>query len=339
MPADRQSDPPLWLTAVVLAGAMALAWKFEDPPPARPAMTPAMAPAGPDAPPPPAASRGESPGLLRRPWSWWKRALVNTYREINDDRLLAVAAGVVFYGLLAIFPGITAFVSLYGMVASYDTINDHIALLAYVLPSGGLDIVREQIERIVSKGGGQLTFGFVIGLGLALWSANAGIKAMMDALNVIEDEDERRGFIRLNIVSLTFTFGAIVFLLLSVGAVVAFPLVMSVFGLSSLTDATTWLIRWPVLLAITLTGLAVLYRFGPSRKNARWRWISPGSVFAALAWIAGSALLSFYLSYFADYDATYGSLGAAIGLMMWMWLTTTVVLVGAELDSEIDKLR
>ena len=337
MPADRQSDPPRWLTALVLLGAIAIAWKIESP--ARGRARPAVAPISPDEQSPLAApSEAASPGLLQRPWSWWKRVLVNTYREIGNDRLLAVAAGVVFYGLLAIFPAVTAFVSLYGLVASYEIINDHIALLAYVLPSGGLEIVREQIGRIVAKGGDKLTFGFVIGLGLALWSANAGIKAMMDALNVIEDEDERRGFIRLNVVSLTFTFGAIVFLLLSVGAVVAFPLVMSTFGLSSLTDATTWLLRWPVLLAITLFGLAVLYRFGPSRKNTRWRWISPGSVFAALAWIAGSALLSFYLSYFADYDATYGSLGAAIGLMMWMWLTTSVVLVGAELDSEIDKL-
>jgi membrane protein len=264
--------------------------------------------------------------------------LLNTYDEVGNDRLLAVAAGVVFYGLLAIFPAVTAFVSLYGMVASYDTINDHIALLSYVLPSGGLDLVREQIGRLIAKGGDRLSFGFVAGLCVALWSANAGIKAMMDALNVIEDEDERRGFVRLNAISLTFTLGAILFLLLTIGAVVAFPLVMSTFGLASLTDLTTWLVRWPVLFALILVSLAVLYRFGPSRTNARWRWITPGILFAALAWIAGSALLSFYLSYFADYDATYGSLGAAIGLMMWMWLTTSVVLVGAELDSEIDKL-
>ena len=133
--------------------------------------------------------------------------------------------------LLAIFPAITAFVSLYGLVASYSTINDHISLLSYVLPSGGLDIVQEQIGRLVAKGGDKLELRLRAGLAVALWSANAGIKAMMDALNVIEDEDERRGFVRLNAVSLTFTFGAIVFLLLAIGAVVAFPLVMSTFGL------------------------------------------------------------------------------------------------------------
>ena len=162
----------------------------------------------------------------------------------------------------------------------------------------------------------------------------------MDALNVIEDETESRSFVRLNMLSLSFTLGAIVFLLLAIGAVVAFPLVMSAFGLTRIIASMTGLVRWPVLLVLALLGLAVLYRFGPSRshRSVRWRWISPGSVFATLAWIAGSAALSLYLSYFADYDATYGSLGAGIGLMMWMWLSTMVVLVGAELDSEIDKL-
>jgi membrane protein len=340
MAADRQFDPPRWLTGLALLGAIAAAWKFErrswvqstaEPMPADAVLRYART----------AAGQGTAPprSLTRRPWAWWKRVLLNTYAEIGDDRLVAVAAGVVFYALLAIFPAVTAFVSLYGLVASYDAINDHISLLSYVLPAGGLDIVREQIGRIVSKGGEKLGFGFILGLTLALWSANAGIKAMMDALNVIHDEDERRSFIRLNVVSLTFTLGALVFLLLAVGAVVAFPLVMSTFGLAALTDTATWLIRWPVLFGLILFSLAILYRFGPNRENARWRWISMGSVVAALAWLAGSALLSLYLSNFADYDATYGSLGAAIGLMMWMWLTTSVVLAGAELDSEIEKLR
>ena len=334
MPDDRRPELPPWITALVMLGVAVLVWKLD--------VSPRPPPSG--SLPPPLSPTSVSvaavprPGLLRRPWAWWKRVVLNTYAEIGNDRLLAVAAGVVFYALLAIFPAVTAFVSLYGMVASYATINDHISLLSYVLPAGGLEIVQEQIGRLVAKGADKLSFGFVAGLLVALWSANAGIKAMMDALNVIENEHEQRGFIRLNAVSLTFTFGAIVFLLLAIGAVVAFPLVMSAFGMTSVADFATSLLRWPLLFAGILLALAVLYRFGPSRNNARWRWISPGSVFATLAWIAGSALLSLYLSSFADYDATYGSLGAAIGLMMWMWLTTSVVLIGAELNAEIDKL-
>jgi membrane protein len=276
--------------------------------------------------------------VWRRPWPWWKQVLLNTWQETGRDRLTAVAAGVVFYALLAIFPAITAFVSLYGLIANQDTISEHISLLSYLLPEGGLEIVRDQIDRIAAKGAG-LSFGFVFGLAVALWSANAGIKAMIDALNVIEGVEEQRSFVRLNAVSLTFTLGAIVFLLLAIGAVVAFPLAMSAFGVKSFAEVLTSVLRWPLLFLAILAALAVLYRFGPNRRNARRRWVTAGSVFATFAWIAGSALLSLYLSYFADYDATYGSLGAAIGLMMWMWLTTSVVLAGAELDSEIDKLR
>ena len=335
-----KDPPPRWLTALLLLGAIAVAWKVERPRPLLSADDAA------DRPGPmrefertPATGRvPASTSLVQRPWWWWKRVLLNTYEEISKDRLLAVAAGVVFYALLAIFPAISAFVSLYGLFASPATINDHLSLLANLLPGGALDIVQEQVNRIIAKDNGKLGFAAVGGILLALWSANAGIKATIDALNVIENADESRSFVRLNAISLTFTFGAIVFLLLAIGAVVAFPLVMSTFGLKSVVDTATWLMRWPILLAVVLLGLAALYRFGPSRKNVHWRWISPGSVFAAFAWLAGSALLSLYLSYFADYNATYGSLGAAIGLMMWMWLSTIVVLVGAELDSEIDKL-
>ena len=159
---------------------------------------------------------------------------------------------------------------------------------------------------------------------------------MIDALNVIEGHDERRTFVWLNLLSLTLTLGAIGFLLAAVGAVVAFPLIMSAFGLKDVADAATWLIRWPLLLVLMIGALSVFYRFGPCRDAApRW-WVSPGAMIAALLWLAGSAALSFYLSNFADYNATYGSLGAAIGLMMWMWLSTIAVLLGAQFDSVIE---
>ena len=274
---------------------------------------------------------------FRLPWLVWKRVLLNTWDEINRDRVPAVAAGVVFFALLAIFPTITAFVSLYGLFAKPTTVSDHLSLLSNIMPGDGLDIIRDQVIRIVTKSDGKLSVAFVAGTAVALWSANAGMKAMMDALNVAEHRVESRGFIRLNAVSLTFTLGAILFLLMAVGAVVAFPLVMSAFGLADVTSVATWLLRWPVLLALVLLGLSVLYGFGPSRHTAHWRLITPGSLSAAFLWLAGSAALSFYLSNFADYNATYGSLGAAIGLMMWMWLSALSVLIGAELDSEIDK--
>ena len=162
------------------------------------------------------------------------------------------------------------------------------------------------------------------------------MKAIFDALNIIYDEDEKRGLVRLNLVSLLFTVCAIVGAGLAVALVVVFPLLLAAFGITSADHPIVGYLRWPVLFVLVILALAVLYRYGPSRRLAKWRWISVGSVFAALVWLAGSALFSWYLGNFANYNATYGALGAVIGLMMWMWLSTIVVLVGAELNAEIE---
>ena len=270
------------------------------------------------------------------PWRGWKDILIRTYRQVGQDRLLAVAAGVVFYGLLALFPAITALVSSYALFTDASTINDHMTMLAGILPESALGIVRDQVGRVLAKGDVKLGLAFLFSFLLAVWSANGGVKAIMDALNVVYDEDEKRGFFKLNAVSLAFTFGGLVAVLFAIGSVVALPIILSTLGLGAVTDALFRFGRWPVLVLTMLFGLAVLYRFGPSRRSPQWRWLSVGSVFATLTWLAGSALLSFYLANYANYDATYGSLGAAIGLMMWMWMSTIVVLFGAELDSEIE---
>jgi membrane protein len=287
--------------------------------------------------------RAREPGRGRRstapwqiPWTGWKDILWRTYQQISEDRLLAVAAGVVFYGLLALFPGITALVSLYGLFATPSTIGEHLSLLAGFLPGGAIDIIQEQVNRLVSKGDAKLGFAFIFGLAMALWSANAGMKAIMDALNVVYEEKEKRGFIKLNLVSLGYTLGGIVTTLLALGAVVVVPLVLSYVGLGSIGEILLSALRWPVLLAVIIIGLAILYRFGPSRREARWQWLSVGSVFAAVTWLISSGLLSWYLSSFANYNATYGSLGAGIGLMMWMWVSAIVILFGAQLNSEIE---
>jgi membrane protein len=270
------------------------------------------------------------------PWTGWKDILWRTYHEISADRLLMVAAGVVFYGLLAIFPAITAFVSLYGLFADAATVTEHLAFVSSLVPEGAFGIVQEQIDRIVAKGSATLSLTFLFGLALALWSTNAGMKAIIDGLNVIYDEDETRGFFKLTALSFALTVGAIAVMLLAIAAVVVLPLVLSFVGLSSYTEMLIGLARWPVLILLLLLGLAVLYRFGPNRTRPRWQWVSVGSAFAAVAWLLGSALLSWYLGSFANYDATYGSLGAGIGLMMWLWMSAIVVLVGAELNAETE---
>jgi membrane protein len=162
------------------------------------------------------------------------------------------------------------------------------------------------------------------------------MKAIFDALNIIYDEEEKRGLVWLNVVSLFFTVCAIAAAGLAVALVVVFPLLLVASGLTSLDEPIIGYLRWPVMFVLMIVGLAVLYRYGPSRRLAKWRWTSVGSVFAASAWLAVSSLFSWYLGNFANYNATYGALGAVVGLMMWMWLSTIVVLVGAELNSEIE---
>jgi membrane protein len=270
------------------------------------------------------------------PWRGWKDILLRTYEQVNDDRLLAVAAGVVFYGLLALFPAITALVSSYALFAKGDTINEHLSSLGSFLPGGAMDIVRDQVDRVLAKGDVKLGTAFLFSFLLAVWSANGGMKAVIDALNVAYEEKEERGFFKLNATSLAFTFGGLIAVLVAIGAIVALPLVLAAIGLNSVTDAIIRYGRWPILVLMILFGLAVLYRYAPSRRSPQWQWITVGSVFATAAWLAGSALLSFYLANYAQYDATYGSLGAAIGLMMWMWMSTIVILLGAELNAEIE---
>jgi membrane protein len=270
------------------------------------------------------------------PWRGWKDILLRTYQQVNDDRLLAVAAGVVFYGLLALFPAITALVSSYALFAKASTINEHLSSLGSLLPGGAMDIVRDQVDRVLAKGDVKLGTAFLFSFLLAVWSANGGMKAVIDALNVAYEEKEERGFFRLNAISLAFTFGGLIAVLVAIGAVVALPLLLAAIGLNSVTDAIIRYGRWPILVLMILFGLAVLYRYAPSRRSPQWQWITVGSLFATAAWLAGSALLSFYLTNYAHYDATYGSLGAAIGLMMWMWMSTIVVLLGAELNAEIE---
>ena len=273
---------------------------------------------------------------LQIPWAGWKDILWRTYVRTGEDRLLATAAGVVFFGLLAVFPAITALVSCYGLFARPSTIGANLQTLAMMLPEGSFQIVQDQIARVLAKDNTALGATFLFGLGLAIWSANAGVKAVIDALNVVYEEREKRGLVRLNLLSLAFTAAGIGALLLMVGAVVALPLALDHLGLEPEGQLIVAVVRWPLLFAVLVAALGVLYRFGPSRRAARWPWLSVGAVAAAALWIAGSALLSWYLSNFANYNATYGSLGAAIGLMMWMWMSAIIVLCGAELNSEIE---
>ncbi len=278
----------------------------------------------------------DAPAPVYIPWRGWKDIAVRTYQESMNDRLFLLAASVVFYSIVALFPAIAAGVSSYALFADASMIGKHLAIASDIIPQGALDLLQSEITRIASKSDGRLTVGFLVGLGIALWSANAGMKAIFDALNIIYDEEEKRGLIWLNVESLFFTVCAIAVLLLALGAVVVFPLFLATFGLTSMDEPLIGFLRWPAMFLLVVFGVSVLYRYGPSRRRPKWRWIIVGSVFAGLAWLAVSSLFSFYLANFANYNATYGALGAVVGVMMWMWFCTVVVLMGAQLNAEIE---
>jgi membrane protein len=269
------------------------------------------------------------------PRGWWE-ILKRTASQVSEDRVLTEAAGVTFYTLLALFPALAALISIYGLFADPATISEHLGMLGSVVPGGGMEIVNEQVRRITAKGETTLGFGAIIGLAVSLWSANQAMKAIVDALNIVYGEQEKRGFFRRLLVTMAFTLAGIVFLVLAMVGVVALPIALKFIGLDGVLDTVLRLARWPVLLLAVGLFLACLYRYGPSRETAQWRWVSWGSAAAAIAWVGFSLGFSWYVTNFGSYNETYGSLGAVIGFMTWIWLSVTVVLAGAELDAEME---
>lgn len=268
----------------------------------------------------------------------WKQVLVGTSKSISADRVLAVAAGVTFYGLLAVFPALAALVSLYGLFADPVAIKGHLDRLSWLLPGGVVQVVGDQIQRVSSAGTGSLGVSFIIGVAIAIWGANAGVKAVFDAINVAYGANEERSFVKLNLISLAFTLGAIAFAITALATVVVLPVFLQYVGLDALFDALLRYGRWPLIWLAIAIALSLLYRFGPTDSlDPKWRWITWGSALASLLWLAASAIFSWYAANFGSFNATYGSLGAVIGFMTWMWISAIVIMLGAELNSEIEK--
>jgi membrane protein len=268
------------------------------------------------------------------PAKGWKDILLRTFKEFSEDQIPMISAGITFYTLLAMFPALAAFVSLYGLFADVAEAQRHLQLLSVVLPADTVTFLGEQMLRISQSHEGGLSFAFATGLLLSLWSANGAMKAMITGLNIAYDETEKRKFVAKTLASLSFTLGFLVFGIVAFGVVAAVPALEAFIGKSA--AALFGWIAWPLMLAVLGGALALLYRFGPSRDRVEWRWLSWGSGVALLLWLAGSVAFSTYVANFANYEKTYGSLGAVVGFMTWIWLSAQVILLGAELNSEIE---
>jgi membrane protein len=327
-PTENRSDRvPLWVTGVTVA-LLALGFsRSRIPHPA------ASNPTSHDREGRVIAFQGGS-GLGRRathplevPARGWKDIFLRVWKNVGKDRVIIVVAGVTFYSILALFPAIAALVALYGLFADPTTITSHLDSVAGLMPGGAIEIIRDQITRVSSQGGTTLGLTFLAGLVASLWSANAGMKSLFDALNLVYNEPDKRNFIWLNIISLTFTVSAIVFAFVAMGVLVVVPILLNFIGLGGATEMVIKIARWPALLIVVTLALAVPYRYGPSREKPQWRWITWGSAVAAVSWLVVSILFSWYAENFGNYNKTYGSLGAIMAFMFWIWLSTIVVLI------------
>ena len=282
---------------------------------------------------PPRSEEHPQPGPVPGVWPLTKRVV----SEVSDNDLMTQAAAMTFYTLLSIFPALAMLVSLYGLFADPATIMKQVDTLAFVLPAGGMDLLQEELKTLTSAGATGLGWAFVIGLLTSLWTSNQAMKAMFNALNQVHEIKEKRSFIKLTALTLLCTAGTIVLMMVALGAVIVVPAVLAFVGLGTVFDALLVWLRWPLLMVGIAGLLAVLFRFGPCRTKVVWRWITWGSGFATVVWVVVAAAFSYYVSHFGSYNKTYGSLGAVVGFMTWIWISSTVVLVGAQLDAELEK--
>lgn len=266
----------------------------------------------------------------------WADILWRVLWAISDNRIFSTSGGVAFFALLAVFPGIAAVVSLYGLFADARSMGAHLSVLAGILPFGILTVVADQITLVSNQGAETLGTAFIVSLVIAIASANSGIAALFDALNVVYNEREKRSFVSFYTTTFFFTLAGMAFVILALLGVVALPLALTLMGLETVTERFVSILRWPMLLVLVGVSLAFIYRYGPSRRDARWRWVSWGSLVAALLWIAASMLFSWYVETFDSYNRTYGSLGAGIGFMVWLWISAAIVLLGAQLNAEAE---
>ncbi|HEY0144674.1 MAG TPA: YihY/virulence factor BrkB family protein [Methylovirgula sp.] len=269
----------------------------------------------------------------------WLDLVQDVILSVSRNRLIANSGSVAFFGLMAIFPAIATIVSLYGMFADPHTISNHLNLLTDVFPQSVIGLIRYQVMRVASRGNGVQSLTFFVSFFVALWSANSGMSALFDALNVVYGETEKRSLPRFYGTTLTTTFASVIFVVVALAGVVVLPVVWNFVGFHSSTDRLLDWLRWPVLFLIDTIGLDIVYRVGPSRPGAKWRWLTWGSVFATFAWLGASILFSWYVAAFDSYDRVYGSLGAVIGFMTWIWVSVLIVLTGAALNVELDRRR
>ena len=260
----------------------------------------------------------------------------NVVRRVGRHNLSLVAAGVAFYAMTAIFPAIAALVSVYGLFGDPRAIEQQIASYSDLLPTNSLKLLTDALENFAGNSNSTLNVALIISVGLASWSAKAGVSSLMTGLNIANETVEKRSFIVQQIVALALTVGATILAIVGLAAFALLPTLLRFLPLTEGDKSLLGLARWPLLAILVCFGLAVTYRLGPSMEHPTWKWVTWGAAIATALWLAASALFSSYVSHFGSYDATYGALAAPVILLLWFWLGALAVLAGAEIDAELE---
>ncbi len=269
----------------------------------------------------------------------WAPVLKRVFWQMLSDRMSLVAAGCAFYATLSLFPAISMLVFLYGLLFDPATVEPQLRQVRDLLPPSVFALLDARVLDLVQRPRGTLGIGLAVSTAIALWSATTGTKAMLSALNVASDESEQRSMIVFQLTALGMTLCAILAAIITIAALVVVPALVSFIGLTAYQKTVIHAIGAIVVVVAVLLSLGMLYRFGPSRRRAQWRLVTPGSVVATALWLVAAVLFSQYVGRLASYDATYGPLAAAVGVMMWFWVTVYVVLLGAQLNSELSGRR
>ncbi len=270
------------------------------------------------------------------PWRGWRAVIRRTFWEMLTDRVSLTAAGCAFYGTLALFPAMSMLISLYGLLYDPATVEPQLALMRDLLPPAAYGLIHDRVHMLVTRPPSTLGLGLLISTSVALWSCASGIKSLIIALNLAYGERERRSFLRYQAVAFSITILAILSATIGLALLVGMPAMLDFLGFPSTQTFWLRLASFMLLVVSLLVGLSLLYRFGPCRPSPKWQWVTPGSMVATVLWIAASAVFSWYVGRFSTYDATYGPLGTVVAFMMWLYVTVYVVLLGAELNSELE---
>jgi len=270
------------------------------------------------------------------PWLGWKAVLRRTFAEMLTDRVSLVAAGCAFYATLALFPAISTFISVYGMVFDPTTVEPQLEVLRSLLPPAAYALIAQRVDLLVRQPPTTLGLHLLLSSAVALWSSTTGVKSILAALNLAYEERESRSVLQYQLISFTITIVAMVSVVIGLALLVGLPALLASLGIVSHQNGLLRAASFGLLMLALLTGLSLLYRYGPSRERPQWQWVTPGSIVATVLWVAVSVSFSFYVEQFATYDATYGPLGTVVAIMMWFFVTVYAVLLGAELNAELE---